>query len=221
MVKEYLTIRETANQLRLTDSVVKEMLKSRIFEVKNSSGSQKIKKTQVDEWLANLNEREIEQLALNRLVCKFSDYFDSKYILLDFQAENRYEAIGEMAKFAKNLKIVKDHRWLYNVVVAREELVSTAIGNGVALLHSRHFHPSKVNKPSILVGKSIKPIEFDSIDNQPVNLFFMLLLHNDAQHLFSLSYISKLLMNPEITDGLKKAKYKKDVLNLVTKKILN
>ena len=83
MNTKYLTIREVANQLKITNSVVNEMIRTNVFEVTKIKGSQKIEKSQVDEWLANLNEREIEQLALNRSVCRFSDYFDVKNVLLD------------------------------------------------------------------------------------------------------------------------------------------
>jgi len=119
---------------------------------------------------------------------------------LDFTAENKYDAIRILSEKARELKLVRDARWLYEVVVAREELISTAIGNGVALLHPRHLHPSKIKTPSILFGRSVEAVDFDAPDNKPVNIFFMLLLHNDKQHLFSLSYISKLIMNTDVLE---------------------
>lgn len=220
MAKEYLTLRQAAAYLKVTNSVIKEMAKSNIFETKKIGSTYKIEKAIIDEWLANLNEREVEHLALKRSVSKFSDYFKPKYVFLDFTAENKYEAIGEMSQKAKELKIVRDHRWLYKVVVAREELVSTSIGKGVALLHPRHFHPSKVKKPSIIFGRSSESIEFDAIDSKPVNLFFMLLLHDDAQHLFSLSYISKLLMSESTLKILSTAKSTEEISEVLTKSIL-
>ena len=166
------------------------------------------------------NDREVEQLALTKAVCRFSDYFKPRFIFLDFEADNKYEAIAEMSKKAKDLKIIKDHRWLYQVVVAREELVSTAIGKGVALLHPRHHHPSKIKKPSIIFGRSAEEIEFDAPDNKPVNIFFMLLLHDDIQHLFSISYISKFLLNEKNLDILRKAKTNDVIVQALTKSVL-
>ncbi len=220
MEKKYLTIKQTSSFLKVTDSVIKEMIKSKVFKAVKKGNSYVINKVEVDEWLANLNEREVEQLALKRSVCRFSDYFKLKYIYLDFSADNKYEAIAEMSKRAKDLKIVKDHRWLYQVVVAREELVSTAIGKSVALLHPRHLHPSKIKKPSIILGRSKKEIDFDAMDKKPVNIFFMLLLHDDIQHLFSISYISKLLMNEKIINIVKTAKTKEEIFNSLTKGVI-
>ena len=221
MAKEFLTLRQAANFLKVTDSVVREMIRSNIFKASKKGNTYQIEKAEVDEWLANLNEREVEQLALKRSVCRFSDYFKPKFVFLDFNADNKYEAIAEMSKKAKDLKIVKDHRWLYQVVVAREELVSTAIGKGVALLHPRHLHPSKVKKPAIVFGRSKKEIEFDALDNKPVKYFFLLLLHDDVQHLFSISYISKLLMGEDILDQLENAENAEDVELALTKNVLN
>lgn len=221
MSKSYLTIKQAATYLKVTDSVIKETIKAGVFKTIKRGNSFVIDKAEVDEWLANLNEREVELLALKRSVCRFTDYFKTKYIKLNFAAENKYEAIAEMSKFAKELKVVKDHRWLYQVVVAREELVSTAIGKGVALLHPRHLHPSKVKRPAILFGRSAEEIEFDAMDNKPVNTYFMLLLHDDQQHLFSISYISKLLMNDKIIKKLKSTEDQEEIYSLLTKKILN
>ncbi len=132
MNQKFITLNEASKYLKLTPDILKEMVKEGIFSTKKSGRTVKIDKNEIEEWLANLNESEEELFSLRRIVCRFQDYFSTKNIVMDFKAENKYEAIAEMAKFAKEMKIVRDHRWLYEVVVAREELVSTAIGKGVA-----------------------------------------------------------------------------------------
>jgi PTS system fructose-specific IIC component len=82
------------------------------------------------------------------------------------------------------------------------------------------LHPSKIKKPSILFGRSAEDIEFDALDNKPVKLFFMLLLHDDIQHLFSISYISKLLMNEGILNILRSAKTNEEIVKVLTKSLL-
>jgi PTS system fructose-specific IIC component len=166
--------------------------------------------------MENLSESEEKLLALKRVICHFEEYLRPENIFLDFHAENKYEAIRLLSENAKDLRLVRDARWLYEVVVAREELISTAIGNGVALLHPRHLHPSKIKSPSILFGRSDVGVDFDAPDNKPVNIFFMLLLHNDKQHLFSLSYISKLIINHGILDSLATAKDVTDIHKILT-----
>lgn len=216
MKKDLLTINEAAKLLKVSPNVIKEMINDKVFKTVKVGSTRKIAQEEIDTWLAKLNERESQMLAMKRTVCRFQDYFLPEYINMNFEADNKYEAIAKMSLMAKELKIIRDQRWLYEVVVAREELVSTAVGKGVALLHPRHHHPTKIKKPSILFGRCEKGVEFDAPDNKPVTLFFMLLLHNDKQHLFSLSYISKFIMKDENLEALKNAETPEDVVNLLT-----
>ena len=213
--KTMLTIPETAEYLKVSEAVVQEMLQSNVLKKSGNFKVLKIKKSDIDGWLAKLNPKEEESLALKRVICRFQDYFKPEHITLDFTADNKYEAISLMSKKARDLKIVKDYRWLYEVVVAREELVSTAVGKGVAMLHPRHMHPMKIKEPTILFGRAVEGVEFDAPDDMPVNLFFMLLLHNDKQHLFSLSFITKYLMHEENIKKLVEAKTEIDVYNSI------
>lgn len=222
MVRELLTIKQAASHLKVTVSVVHEMIRSKILKTVKSGNTIKIDQVELDEWLASLNEEEVKKLSLQRSISKFSDYYKPEYTFLDFEADNKYEAIAEMSKKAKELGLVRDHRWLYQVVVAREELVSTAVGNGITLLHARHLHPSKIKKPAVIFGRSKEPIEFDALDNKPVDLYFMLLLHNDYQHLFSISYISKnILRSEENLKKLQNAKNGEEVAEVLIGSVLN
>ena len=216
MSKKYLSKSETAKLLKVSEQVVQEMLNTNVFESKLVGKSLKIDADSLNEWLENLSETEEKLLALKRVICHFEEYMRPENIFLDFHAENKYEAIRVLSEKAKELKLVRDARWLYEVVVAREELISTAIGNGVTLLHPRHLHPSKIKAPSILFGRTDEGVDFDAPDNKPVNIFFMLLLHNDKQHLFSLSYISKLISNPEVLKQLETGKTVEEIHKTLT-----
>jgi excisionase family DNA binding protein len=211
MAKKFLSRSDAAKKLKVSEKVIQEMINSNVFESKLVGKNVKIDEDSLNEWLENLTENDEKLLALKRVICHFEEYMRPENIFLEFEAENKYDAIRVLSEKAKDLKLVRDARWLYEVVVAREELISTAIGNGVALLHPRHLHPSKIKTPSILFGRSKDPVDFDAPDNKPVNIFFMLLLHNDKQHLFSLSYISKLIMNPEILASFSSAVNKEEI----------
>lgn len=216
MAKKFLSKADTAKKLKVSERVVQEMITSGLFETKLVGKNLKIDEDSLNEWLENLNDADEKMLALKRVICHFEEYMRPENIFLDFHADNKFDAIRILSEKAKDLKLVRDARWLYEVVVAREELISTAIGNGVALLHPRHLHPSKIKVPSILFGRSQEPVDFDAPDNKPVNIFFMLLLHNDKQHLFSLSYISKLIMKPENLAAFGSATSMEEIHSLLT-----
>jgi len=216
MAKKFLSKADAAKKLKVSERVIQEMINDNVFETKLVGKNTKIDEDSLNEWLDNLNEVDEKLLALKRVICHFEEYMRPENIFLDFSAENKYDAIRILSEKAKELRLVRDARWLYEVVVAREELISTAIGHGVALLHPRHLHPSKIKAPSILFGRSSNAVDFDAPDNKPVNIFFMLLLHNDKQHLFSLSYISKLIMNSEILEAFSSAENTAQIHDLLT-----
>lgn len=216
MAKKYLSKAEAAKKLKVSENVIQEMINTNVFESKLVGKNIKVDEDSMNEWLENLSDSEEKMLALKRVICHFEEYMRPENIFLDFQADNKYDAIRILSEKAKDLKLVRDARWLYEVVVAREELISTAIGNGVALLHPRNLHPSKIKMPSILFGRSAEGVDFDAPDNKPVNIFFMLLLHNDKQHLFSLSYISKLIMNGGILTSFSSASTASEIHTALT-----
>lgn len=197
MDKKLLTISEAAEHLKVTENVIEKMIAEKLFDTKTVGKVVKVPLVSIEGWLESLNQQEIKDLAEKKTICRFREYFRPECIFLDFEAKTKYEAIRVMSEKAKELRLVKDARWLYEVVVAREELVSTAVGNGVALLHPRHLHPTKIKRPTVIFGRCPEGVDFDSIDEKPVTLFFLLLLHDDKQHLFSLSYLSKIMLDEE------------------------
>lgn len=144
MAKKYLSKADAAKKLKVSERVIVEMINSEVFETKLVGKNVKIDEDSLNAWLDNLNEVDEKLLALKRVICHFEEYMRPENIFLDFTAENKYDAIRILSEKAKQLKLVRDARWLYEVVVAREELISTAIGHGVALLHPRHLHPSMI-----------------------------------------------------------------------------
>ena len=86
----------------------------------------------------------------------------------------------------------------------REELGSTGVGGGVALPHAR-FH--QVSKPIGMLVRLRKPIEFDAVDGEPVDIVFLLLLpeNPEGEQLGALPAIARMLRKPKITAALRKA----------------
>ena len=217
MTDDMLTFPKAAEYLKVSIRVIEDFVEENIFIKHKKRGGYKISKQDIDDWLDNLNDRGQIEFAKKKTVCRFRDYFSPDNILFDFNVENKYEAIATMCKFAKDRKIVRDNTWLYEVVVAREDLVSTAYGNSIALLHPRHMNHSKIKEPTILFGRSNKKVDFDADDGKLVDMYFLLLLKNDKQHLFSLSYLSKFLRDAANIKLLKTTQDPQKIIDAITK----
>jgi len=147
---------------------------------------------------------------------KIMDFLSEKAITTDLKSVNKTEAIKELVE----LLIVsgdvdkKDKNKVVELLLAREALGSTAIGHNVGIPHA------KADCIKSLVGAfglSRKGVDFDSLDGEPVYIFFLLLAPQDSAgpHLKALARISRLIKDKYFRDTLKAAKDKKDVIRII------
>jgi PTS system nitrogen regulatory IIA component len=125
---------------------------------------------------------------------RLSEILDAKNIIPDLKARDKKKALEELAQTIVSSRPSLDKNALVKVLLERERLGSTGIGDGVAIPHGK-FHG--ISEPVISFGRSIKGLDFESMDGQPVFLFFLLVApENSASvHLKALARIAKLLKN--------------------------
>jgi nitrogen PTS system EIIA component len=147
---------------------------------------------------------------------KISDFLCAKAVSADLQAANKKDLIEEMT----NLLIKgggvdkKNKSKIIEVLLAREALGSTAIGQGIAIPHGKCEH---VTKLTAALGVSKQGINFDSLDGEPVFIFFLLIAPMDSAgpHLKALARISRLLKDKYFRENLKAAKDEDAILALI------
>jgi PTS system nitrogen regulatory IIA component len=132
-----------------------------------------------------------------------TDIIAPNAILPALKASSKKDAIQSLAAHAANLTALNE-RGILEVLQQREQLGSTAVGNGVAIPHG------KLPKLSALFGLFARlenSIDFESLDNQNVDLIFLLLAPEGAgaDHLKALAKIARLLRDPEIARKLREA----------------
>ncbi len=91
---------------------------------------------------------------------------------------------------------------LWQMLIAREKLVSTAIGKGIAIPHVRNPVVLQLEKPSVTLCFLKKPVEFKALDGQPVFILFTLLSSSVKQHLWTLSRLAYCLQNEKLQEYL-------------------
>jgi mannitol/fructose-specific phosphotransferase system IIA component (Ntr-type) len=134
------------------------------------------------------------------------DILGREQILTDLRATNRWEAIDELiANLVATGKIKSEHQdAIAAVVKKRESSMSTGIGFGIGIPHaSTDLIPEVVGA----LGRSVKGINFDALDNQPVNLVMLFLVPQGQfqKHLHTLANIAKLLHLKEFRQELEQA----------------
>jgi PTS system nitrogen regulatory IIA component len=106
---------------------------------------------------------------------------------------------------------------MVKVLMARERLGSTGIGDGIAIPHGKI---GGIADLMIAIGRSNKGVDFNAMDGKPVHLFFLLMApeNSSGQHLKVLARISRLLKDNLLKNSLVEAKSSDELFNLLVKK---
>jgi nitrogen PTS system EIIA component len=145
---------------------------------------------------------------------KIMDFLNKKAISVNIKASDKEGAIRELVDLLANATDIKDREGLVRAVLAREALGSTGIGQGVGIPHAK----SQVVKELVAAfGLSRGGVNFDSLDGEPVHLFFLLIAPEESAgpHLKALARISRMLKDKYFRDLLKKAKDESDILRII------
>ena len=142
-------------------------------------------------------------------------YADS--FLVNFNGTSKKQVLDELSKLAeKKLKI--NSRTLLENITKREKLGSTAVGNGVSIPHA---NVPNIDKCYVFVSTLVNGIDFNSIDDQLVDIVFLLIApdNNGSEHLQALAFVSRLLRNKELTTKLRGCKSTESALAVISQSI--
>lgn len=149
---------------------------------------------------------------------KVIDYLDKDSIFLDLKQKNKKNTLACLLDhLIQKKKVNKEHKKeILKALLRREEMGSTAIGGGIALPHARL---TSINNIVICIGVSAPGIEFDSLDQEPVNIVTLLLSNQKEAglHLKMLAFLARMLRDKYFVQQVKSAKTSEEVLALVNK----
>ncbi len=122
------------------------------------------------------------------------DIIDAQSVLANVKSQGKKQLLQELSHVLAT-RVAIDYRIIFETLLTREKLGSTGIGQGIAIPHGKLATLGRVYG---LFAKLAAPIDFDSVDGQPVDLVFVLLApdHAGADHLKALARISRLLRDP-------------------------
>jgi len=145
---------------------------------------------------------------------KLFDLLSPETIIEDLSAETKDEVIQELSESVSRYSEEIDATELSKILMEREFLGSTGIGEGIAIPHGKY---PKIKFLTGAIGRSIKGIDFQSMDNKPAHLFFLLVAPENSAglHLKALAKISRLLKTERLRKRLMEASSKEDMINIL------
>ena len=134
---------------------------------------------------------------------KLTEMLKEERVVLDVDVKNKEEAIGKLVDLVVN---GYDRKTLVDAILDREKLGSTGIGHGVAVPHVRL---DSVKTAEIVFGRSLRPVDFDAIDDEPCSLFFLVIgptrQEGQDSYLQTMAKISRLMRNSDLREAFKSA----------------
>ncbi|PID39726.1 MAG: PTS fructose transporter subunit IIA [Proteobacteria bacterium] len=144
---------------------------------------------------------------------KIIDVLDKEAILVDLQATDKVGILKELVTpVARNTGI--EAADMVRVLIERERLGSTGIGNGIGIPHGKL---KKLDRLVLGFGLSRSGVDFESIDGRPTHLFFLLITPEDAtdMHLKLLARVSRLLKKDPLKEMLMKATSSDEIISVI------
>jgi PTS system nitrogen regulatory IIA component len=148
---------------------------------------------------------------------KIMDFLSKKAILADLKTTKKEDIIRELVDALIASEDIEKHNRgkIIEALMERESLGSTAIGQGIAIPHAKS---DSVTKLVGACGLSRKGVDFDSLDGEPVHIFFLLVAPQDSAgpHLKALARISRLFKDKYFRDSLRSCIDEKAIIKTIT-----
>lgn len=147
---------------------------------------------------------------------RITDLLDVRSISLDAAPKTKKEALDTLVELMVKSGKINDEEGYRKLVYAREEESTTGIGEGIAIPHGKG---DSVDKPGLAAMVVKDGVDFESLDDEPASLFFLIAAPNteDNVHLDVLSKLSMMLMDGEFTESLRNASSPEQFIEIIDK----
>lgn len=148
---------------------------------------------------------------------KITDYLKKEFVVKELTSKNKQGVLEELSRSFRKGNIKFDLQDMVKVLMDRENLGSTGIGDQIAIPHGKL---NGLEDTMVTFGRSSRGVDFDAIDGKPVNLFFLLMApeKSTGQHLKVLAKISRMLKDDNFRKSLMNTESRDELYHLIAEK---
>ena len=225
MSREILNLKQAAEHVHLEENELKHFAQRGEIEATKRGDDWLFEHRALDEWaqrnLLAANEKGLreqhrvmmdENRRADRASWGVADLFYAETIDLAVQAKAKAGILRDMTDLADRGGKVYDPDGLFKELEAREAAASTAIGEGMALLHPRFHDPYLFEESFIAYGRSVRPIFFGAADGEGTRHFFLICSTNHEEHLHILARLAILAHGTDLMERLDAVETSEDAI---------
>jgi len=215
-----LTLKELADYLKVNERTIMRMLKNGQVQGAKIGGQWRFNSRQIDalffpEPMDNSADYPLDEISQSHIGIPLSRCVSKEHVVLNLKAKDVAGVITEMVDSRLLNALVYDIQGLREKCLAREALLSTGVGNGIAIPHPRDPEPTLRAPGIVILGCSRKGIDFQAIDGQPVHLFFLLCCQSIKLHLHLMGRLARILRNPDFAARCLACRTAKSIIRLI------
>jgi PTS system nitrogen regulatory IIA component len=203
-----MTIKHLAAYLNVNERTVLKLVQDGAIPGVKVGNQWRFRKAMIDTWLDDqllgITPRYVESTRpeSTRRMLSLTSCFEPAHILPELAGTTKTSVVVELAGHAEKLGLVRDATWFVGALIQRENVMPSAVGNGLAFLHTLRRNPEQVVKPFMVLGRSRGGLDFDALDGEPTHLLFVLGLKYDELHLPWLSKLVQMMAQPDVVGSL-------------------
>ena len=214
-----LTLKNLTELLNVSEKTVRRWIKQGSIPAYRIQGQYRFNKSEILEWATSRRINVAANIFTEPegvLVTGLADALSAGGIFYRVSGSDKESALRAVVE---NIRLTDDadRALLLQFILAREAVASTGIGDGIAIPHVRNPLVLNVDHPIVTLCFLEKPIEFLSLDGQPVFCLFTIVAPTVRSHLYLLSRLAFALRSPDFKNAIKNQKSHDEILELCRK----
>ncbi len=210
MTEQEMTLAELAKYLHLDVTKIERLLKQEKIPARRVGGEWSFNLHEINRWMehqigvADAEELEKMEISLHRHAGSspnpeaiIQTLLPEHHIIKPLPARTKGSVIREICDQAMQLGLVWDASKMAELIGQREEMHSTALDNGMALLHPRRPQPGLIGDPFLILGVTSQGIPFGGPRGMMTDVFVLIGSREDSGHLQTLARLSRIIQVPE------------------------
>ena len=216
---EVMTLREVADYLQLNERTVLKMARKKEIPATKVVNQWRFMRSLITEWLMYKMETLPPQLNLDeeglKKAVKLHRLTRPELMNLNVVPGNKMKILGQLTFPLLDSQFLRRRKYFLDRLIERENMMTTALGNGVAMPHPRHPIPNLFPECAVGVGICREGTDFSAEDKKPVYVFFTVCSSDDARHLRILATIARFASTRQHVKKLTKAKTSDEVIAIL------
>jgi PTS system nitrogen regulatory IIA component len=226
MSRDFLTLEELVQRVGRDRRLLEKQLQRGVIPGRRINGEWRFNEQEITQWLEqdlrNLDPSQLEQLELSQKSEEISSQTPLQALLkletceIPLDAGTRPAALQALVELAGRTWQVWSPSEILTAVRDRENAMSTAFENGVAIPHPRNPLPDALGESIIAFGRTLSPIPFGGPGRSKTDLFFLVLARDSRTHLQILARLGRLISNQNLLDQLRSCESGAEAWSLLT-----